>query len=266
MKNFFLLTIIILSCLSCKNDSRIDVECIGNNKHSFKDLTFHIGDIGTPEEAYVIKNSDSWTYSAIAVFEKLNDLDFRLKTFYFNQDTFRTERKLSKNEWIQVKSLIDSSNFWCLNHEWDAVVTDGFEINIGGLRNNRTHHVAIYQNIDRDSFWRSCQDKLRKTSFNLMNMADLIVPQKPKIIYHKLDNKKIGIEVYSPNHNFSKLFEVYLDDKKIEIKQGVAELIIIESDLDKFQLKVKEVLINDVELSFEATLNQYLLDVNKNNK
>jgi hypothetical protein len=266
MKNFFLLTIIILYCFSCKNDSRIDVRCIGNNKHSFKDLTFRIGDVGTPEEAYVIKNSDSWTFSTIAVFEKLNDLDFRLKTFYFNQDTFRTERKLSKNEWAQVKLLIDSSNFWCLNHEWDAVVMDGFEINIGGLRDNRTHHVAIYQNIDRDSFWRSCQDKLRKTSFNLMNMADLIVPQKPKIIYHKLDNKKIGIEVYSPNHDFSKVFEVYLDDKKIETKQGVAEIIISESDLGKFELKVIEVLINDVELSFQATLSQYLLDINKNNK
>jgi hypothetical protein len=267
MKILPLIPILFLffSCKEEKSSSEND-KCKGRYDIYVKgDYDFH-GEKYKTSEMYMIQSTDSWTYSSVVVFEKYNELDYRLKTTFFKEDTFKTERKLSKGEWNNIKSTFDSFDFWCFNPEWSKIVVDGFEVRFTGIKDSKLHYIPVYRGEEKDSALKNNQIFLRKTALNLMNIGGLEIPQKPKIVYHKMEHKKIGIEVYSPNHNFSKLFEVYLDNKKILKKDGVAEIIILESDLGKFKLKVKEILINDVELSFEATLNQYLLDINKINK
>ena len=193
-------------------------------------------------------------------------MDFKIKAIKFNRDSFTSERKLSKEDWVKIKSVFDSLNFWCINPDFNKGTIDGPEVKIIGIKDSSTFYTVLTKDYEKDSVLQSNKTKLKIMCLNFLNIGGLQHPQKPKIAHYKLDNKKIGIEIYSLNYNFSKLFEVYLDDKKVEIKQGVAELIILESDLGKLELKVKEVLINDVELTFKATLNQYLLDVNKINK
>jgi hypothetical protein len=259
----------LLLFFSCKEENK-QTECVPKNykneNQQLLDEDPNFRNEFKAQETYVVETTDSWNYAATVVFEKYNDLDYKLKTVYSERDFFKTEKKMSKDDWMIVKSTLDSFNFWCFKPEWSKGVSDGFEVRFKGIKDSNSHYIRVFQYEEEDSILRDTQIFLRKTAFNLLNMGGLEIPKKPKIFYHRLDKKKIGIKVYSPNRNFSKVFEVYLDDKKIETKQGVAEIIILESDLDKFKLKVKEVLINDVELSFEATLSQYLLDVNKNNK
>ncbi len=248
---------------ACKKDTSKE-NCVGNNHKRLFEEYPNFKHQHKAQESYIIRSSDSWTYSALVAFEKYSEFDYRLKTVKTEQDSFITERKISKEEWISVKSEFDSLNFWCYHPKWEREVIDGFTISIIGLKDSSYHHYYVYDGFEKDSILRNYQIKYRKIALNLLNMGGLEIPKKTRVVCHKLGGKKIGLEVFSPNHNFLKSFEVYLDNNKIELRQGVAEIILSESDLDKSEIKVKEVLVNDVELSYKAQLTQYFLELNKN--
>jgi hypothetical protein len=267
MKTLLLVPMLILF-FSCKEEksSLLKENCISKNVKWLNDGHPHLREQFKAQETYIIQSTDSWSSTSSIAFEKYDESVYKLKAVSYDRGRFETERKLLKDEWLKVKSVFDSLNYWCAEPNFNVGTIDGRDVRIIGIKDSSTFYSILTEDFESDSILQSNKINLKKICLNFLNMGGLMMPQRPKIAYQKLNNRRIGIEVYSLNNHFSKSFVVFLDNKKIETKHKVAEIIISESDLGKFELKVKEVLINDVELSFEGTLNQYLLDINKNNK
>jgi hypothetical protein len=256
---------LILLFFSCKEDktSLTKENCVSKHDKWLKDERPNLRKQYKARETYIVESTETSTYASTVIFEKYNESDYRLKTVQFNRDRLETEQKISKIEWLKVQSVFDSLNFWCAEPNFNTGTIDGPDVKIIGIKDSSTFYSIITRDNERDSILQRDKISLKKTCLSLLNMGGLSIPQRPNIYYHELNNKKLGIVIHSLNYNFSKIIEVYLDEKKIEIKDKIAQFIISQSDLGKFKLKVKEILINDVELSYEATLSQYLLDINQ---
>ncbi len=182
-------------------------------------------------ESYMINTGDSWTYSSAVIFEKYNDVDYRLRAINSNRDSFSTERKMTKQDWEYICSSMDSLNFWCTDFNEPIYSTDGHKTNIIGKIDSHFHQIRIgnYNKYERHNGLSDSKRKLLKTSLNLLRFGGFEGLKKPNfhIDTEGVDSMQIVAFYRSP---FIESFEFFINEVKIQTNRD-AHYIKISSSL-----------------------------------
>ncbi len=213
------------------------------------------------KESYMISTGDSWTYSSTVIFEKYNDLDYRLKTINFNRDSFSTERKLTKQDWEYICSSFDSLGFWCTNAELDRMSIDGHETTITGKIDSHYHIIRLdaYDKTLKDIHWNAYKKNLLKTSLNLLRFGGFQGLKKPRFMLNTIKTDSIRIESYFTDP-FIESSEMFLNQIKADSKEGVFLIKIPKSALGKVHLIAKAVFFNGEKFTYEVDIDEYFLN------
>ena len=213
------------------------------------------------KESYMIHTGDSWTFSTTVVFEKYNDLDYRLRTKHFNRDSFKTERKITKLDWEYICSTFDSLNFWCSNPEWDKISIDGHETIMIGKIDSHYHSIRIYDYpiSEKDSVLSKYKKELLKTSLNLLRFGGFEGLKKPnfRIDTEGVDSTQIVAFYKSP---FIQTSDLFINNVEIKSKQDVYYFKIGKKDTKKIELKSHATFVNGETYIYTVDVNQYFLN------
>ena len=209
----------------------------------------------------MIHTGDSWTYASTVIFEKYNDLDYRLKTINFNMDSFSTERKLTKQDWEYVCSTFDSLNFWCTDFNEPVYSTDGHEIKIMGKIDSHFHQIRIgdYHMYQLHNDLSDSKRELIKTSLNLLRFGGFESLKKPYFLIDTegVDSIQIVAFYRSP---FIESPEFFINQVEIKPNQGEFYFKIAKTDLGKLRLKTNAVFLNGEIYTYQVDVNEYFLN------
>ena len=213
------------------------------------------------KESYIIHTGDSWTYSTAVVFEKYNDLDYRLRTKHFNRDSFKTERKITKQDWEYICSSLDSLNFWCTDFKELIYSTDGHETNIIGKIDSHFHQIRIgnYNRYERHDGLSDSKRKLLKTSLNLLKFGGFEGLKKPRFVMNTIKTDSIRIDSYFTDP-FIESSEMFLNQIKVDSKEDIFFIKIHKSALGKVHLVAKAVFFNGEKFTYEVDIDEYFLN------
>lgn len=213
------------------------------------------------KESYMIHTGDSWTYSSAVIFEKYNDVDYRLRAINFNRDSFLTERKLTKQDWEYVCSTFDSLNFWCSNPEWEKMVIDGHETTITGKIDSHYHSIRLddYHRLINSSRWDGYKKELLKLSLNLLRFGGFEGLKKPNIHINTegVDSTQIVAFYRSP---FIESTEFFVNQVKVEPNQDVYYFKIAKTDLGKIRIKTYVNFLNGEKYTYTVDVNEHFLN------
>ena len=213
------------------------------------------------KESYMIHTGDSWTYTSTVIFEKYNDVDYRLRTINFNRDSFSTERKMTKQDWEYICSSFDSLNFWCTDFNEPIYSTDGHKTNIIGKIDSHFHQIRIgnYNKYERHNGLSDSKRKLLKISLNLLRFGGFEGLKKPWFMINTIKTDSITIEGYFKDP-FIESSEMFLNQIKVDSKEDVFFIKIPKSALGKFHLVAKAVFFNGEKFTYEVDIDEYFLN------
>ena len=261
LKTLFTFSILTF-CLACQNSLPTDPNeiCRQNLK---KPVKFGLADTTLLDTAahdvFMLEYSDSWTYSQVAVFEKIDKL-MKLKTdFSEREKQLRTERTITDLEWQFVEKTIENANFWCINPDAITPKTiDGGYFKMSGKKGN-FKQVLNFDEIRHE--WPRFKDttvdvrlKLQAAARTLFRMSGLNTPHYPFIMYVKKGNT-YHFQVASRQM----AFKVFLNGKIISLKGGVANIELNKSRLGKDTLRCTQIEFDGQKVYFERVIDDYFL-------
>jgi hypothetical protein len=251
-----LLGLIILCGVACQNNVSIDKNevCQKQLKPIVKfGLTDSTLMDTTANEIYMFAYSDSWTYSQVAVFEKIGAL-IKIKTELSESQTeLRTERKITDLEWQFVESAVGKTNFWCIHQDSIRSTTiDGSYFTIKSKRGN-VKHALHFDEVSPISMWVkdtaiSDRLKLQAAAQTIFRISGLNPPRYPIVTYVKKANVYY-FEIFA--RRFRTHLEVSVNGKEMLLEKGVAHFEFNKSELGKMTLKCVQTDFDGQKVTFE---------------
>jgi hypothetical protein len=262
-----LLVLIIICEFACQNNVSIDKNeaCYKTLKEP-KSFGLDIPDTSfldkNATDIYILEHSDSWTYGQIAVFEKIDKL-LKLKTSSTNDHkTFTSERIITDVEWQFMESKIDSSNFWCIDREViERNSIDGEYFKMQAKKGNHRQvldfdAVASYSSNPKTSAI-DYKIKLQAAIFSIFRMCGLAAHHHPQIAYNRKKDEHY-FDVFSRD---ILSIEVFLNDKKIPVNQGVAHFEINNSRIGQDTLRCIQTEYDGQKVFFEHIIDEDFLEL-----
>ena len=254
--------LIILCAFDCQNPTEID-----KNEACFKTLRpivkFGLADSTlmdtTANDIYMLEYTDSWTYSQVAVFEKINKLIKAKTDFSENSKTLRTEREMTDLEWQFVENTVNKTRFWCIDQ--DSIrpqSVDGRYFTIKAQKGTFKHSL-VFEEVSRQFVWvkdTAISDRLQlqAAAHSIFRMTGLNLPHYPFIMSSKKGSKYL-LQVASRQMNF----EAFLNDKKLDKKEGVAQFEINKSELGNVKLRCIQTEFDGQKVTFEHVIDKDFL-------
>jgi hypothetical protein len=211
-------------------------------------------------DIYILEHSDSWTYSQIAVFEKIDKL-LKLKTSSLdNHKTLTSERILTDLEWRFMESKMDSSHFWCIDRDViERTSIDGeyyrMQAKKGNYRQVLDFDAVASYNFDAKTSIKDDRIKLQSATFSIFRMCGLAASHNPRIGYDKKGDKHF-FDVY--NRDILSI-DVFLNDKPIPVNQGVAHFELNKSEIGNAKLRCIQTEFDGQKVSFEHVIDDNFL-------
>jgi hypothetical protein len=258
--------LIILCAFGCQNPIEID-----KNEACFKTLKepksfgLNIPDTAfldkNATDIYILEHSDSWTYSQIAVFEKIDKL-LKLKTNSIKEDHKITtsERIITDIEWQFMESKMDSCNFWCIDRDViERTSIDGeyyrMQAKKGNYRQVLDFDAIASYNYNAKKSVKDDRIKLQAATFSIFRMCGLAASHNPQIAYNKKGDKHF-FDVY--NRDILSI-EVFLNGKQILGNQGVAHFELNKSEIGNVKLRCIQTEFDGQKVTFEHVIDEDFL-------
>jgi hypothetical protein len=261
-----LLFLFIIFCgFSCQNTIAIDKNeaCFKKLKEP-KNFGLNIPDTTfldkNATDIYILEHSDSWTYSQIAVFEKIDKL-LKLKTNSVNNHkTTTSERIITNLEWQFMESKMDSSNLWCIDRDViQRTSIDGeyyrMQAKKGNYRQVLDFDAIASYNYNAKRSVKDDRIKLQAAIFSIFRMCGLAASHNPQIAYNKKGDKHF-FDIY--NRDIMSI-EAFLNDKQIPVNQGIAHFELNKSDIGNVKLRCIQTEFDGQKVTFEHVIDEDFL-------